>query len=112
MKGETNDIRVDDRLISFKIILELGAEKDIKMSTYGQEFSLGYAFDCTHVSCSTIDCAINFAETATLCLGQPVAAITNECLKVPVSRSKLISLAMPATGNQTRLVSLCCTFLL
>jgi hypothetical protein len=101
----------------FKIILELRAEKDIKIRTYGQEFSLGYAFDCTHVSCSTIDCAINFAETATPCLGQPLPAITNECLKVAVSHSKLISLAMPATGNQTiqnemRLVSLCCTFLL
>jgi hypothetical protein len=116
MKEPTNDLRVDTRRLTFRIIVELGPEEDIKFGTYGQELSMShsYTLNDTHVSCSAIDFVISFVETATPCLGQPVLAITNECLKVPVSNSKLISLAMPASGtvqNVTHLVSLSCTFL-
>ena len=76
--------------------------------------SHSYTLNVTHVSCSAIDVVTSFVETATPCLGQPVPANTNEFLKVPVSNSKVISLAMPAARtmqNETRLVSLSCTFL-
>jgi hypothetical protein len=116
MKEQTNDLRVDTRYLVFQIIVQLGPEEDIKFSTYGQELSMSHSYTLneTHVSCSAIDVVISFVDTATPCLGQPVPANTNEFLKVPVSNSKVISLAMPAAGtiqNETRLVSLSCTFL-
>ena len=117
MKEQTNEVRVETRRLTFQITVELGSEKVVKFSTYGHQLSMSHIrtllCDDTCVSCSAIDVLITFFETATPCLGQPVPEDTNEYLKVPVCNSRVISVSIPGTGthDETRLVSLSCTFL-
>ena len=117
MKEQTNEVRVETRRLTFQIAVELGSEKVVKFSTCGHQLSMSHTrtllCDDTYVSCSAIDVLITFIETATPCLGQPVTEDTNEYLKVPVCNSRVISVSIPGTGtrDETRLVSLSCTFL-
>ena len=73
-------------------------QADIKISTYAHELSmkLMHILDGAHVSSSAIYIAISWVETATPCFGQPLPANINQCFKVPVSNSKVISLTTAA----------------
>ena len=116
MKNQASEMQVDGKALIFRIIVSVAPQADIKISTYGHELSmkLMHILDGAHVSSSAIHVAISWVETATPCFGQPLPANINQCFKVSVSNSKVISLSTAACDkpeSERRLVSMCCSLL-
>ena len=116
MKNQVSEMQVDGKAMIFRIIVSVAPQADIKISTYGHELSMKqmHLLGGTHVSSSAIHVSISWVETATPCFGQPLPANINQCFKVPVSNSKVISLTTAVSDtpeSERRLVSVCCSLL-